>query len=1201
MGNMAFYIRCAAILSFSLLSIVSSNVWAVKQQAEHTIASPLEPQLGQQSVISKKNVIRNTDDLYFVRLEDAPLATYQGEISGLAATSRLAKTDKKPIGKKLNVHSADSQRYLNFLKNKRTATLKHLANRLKKPIKPKHTYQYALNGFTGHFTLAEVAQLQQDSAVKQVLKIKPRYLLSDTGPDFVQAPSVWHNSLISQQSAGEGIIIGIIDSGISPNHPSFSAVGDDGYVHTNPLGSGNYLGDCALSEFAHYCNDKLIGIWSHPEITDDYTPFGDDQVGIDHDGHGTHVASIAAGNIVKNVPVFNVIGDLAEKKVAQISGVAPHANIVSYQVCAADVGCWPDLTALAVEHAIEHGVDVLNYSVGGESSDPWASVDALAFLSAREAGIHVAVSAGNDGPEQQTISSPANAPWLTSVAAVNHGRNYQEKSISFSGGNSNLASLTGAAITNGVSGPIIFAGDVGDEDCLTPFATNSVVGKIVVCTRNDIPRVEKGRNVLAGGAIGMVLINDPDEPSTNNIVADYHVLPAIHLNNQQGQDLLDWLASGNNHRASISGVVKTIDPALAGQVADFSSRGPNTENKQWLIPAIAAPGVDIYAAYSNYQPHYSASKKNETDYTFLNGTSMASPHLAGAFALIAAVHPDWSPAEVQSALMLSADFSNTKIVNNERVSADFFDVGAGNARIDRAIKAGLIMDVSKNEYSEADPELGGMASSLNLPALMNEKCRITCTWQRRFTATENASWQASTEQITAGGNLTVSPSSFQLAKGESITLTFTFEMNQLFGDDFAFARVLLTPSNNNLSVSALPVIGQFIPGDFPDDTKITAHTDAGSETIAGIKTLGTNEFSAQAYQLVPVVKKNITIARDGIDEASWPENIYNNDNYYYAQPLSIPANTQYLLVKINSTRSPDLDLYVGFDGNGNGRPDSISEISNAICQAATKETLEVCRVVAPPAGDYFIVIHNYGNPSSANHSLDNVAFELAIVGQNDQQLSLDYNNVAVNNTDVDLTLNWTPPLTKGQEYFTVLAMGTSLNTPDNIGYMPVKLTRSERIIEGSINKTTLTAGEQFTLTFVLDANTTSEEKLITLDASIPSNSSVVSDSHQGQINGNKMQWQINQAANSGMQTIIATFATDVGLSSGNTSISYTYVVNDETSSYVIRNLAIQAIAEPNNNVQTTSSGSSSGGVFSILLVLLFSLKYLKIKLVYSDK
>src|SRR5690606_23949358 len=212
---------------------------------------------------------------------------------------------------------------------------------------------------------------------------------------------------------------GVLDTGINPSNPSFAATvpvedGGDGYEHMNPLGEGVYLGTCDPANTDQYderfaCNDKLIGAW-------DFSGDGP----FDADGHGSHTASTVAGNQVDAV----VTGPSGISDTRTISGVAPHANLIAYDVCNMD-GCSMAATTAAIDQAIADGVDVINYSIGGWlPSAAWSDPDTLGFLNARAAGIFVATAAGNDGPWAESIGAPADIPWVTAVAASTHDRSY---------------------------------------------------------------------------------------------------------------------------------------------------------------------------------------------------------------------------------------------------------------------------------------------------------------------------------------------------------------------------------------------------------------------------------------------------------------------------------------------------------------------------------------------------------------------------------------------------------------------------------------------------------------------------------------------------------------------------------------------------------------------------------------------------------
>src|SRR5690606_34361305 len=205
----------------------------------------------------------------------------------------------------------------------------------------------------------------------------------------------------------------------NPSNPSFAGTvpvedGGDGYEHTNPLGEGVYLGICDPANTDQYderfaCNDKLIGAW-------DFSGDGP----FDADGHGSHTASTVAGNQVDAV----VTGPSGISDTRTISGVAPHANLIAYDVCNMD-GCSMAATTATIDQATADGVDVINYSIGSWlPSAAWSDPDTLGFLNARAAGIFVATAAGNDGPWAESIGAPADIPWVTAVAASTHDRSY---------------------------------------------------------------------------------------------------------------------------------------------------------------------------------------------------------------------------------------------------------------------------------------------------------------------------------------------------------------------------------------------------------------------------------------------------------------------------------------------------------------------------------------------------------------------------------------------------------------------------------------------------------------------------------------------------------------------------------------------------------------------------------------------------------
>ena len=395
--------------------------------------------------------------------------------------------------------------------------------------------------------------------------------------------------------------------------------------------------------------------------------------------------------------------------------MAPHANIIAYDVCLPS-GCPGSSLVAGLNQAVLDGVDVINYSIGGGSRDPWQSADALAMLSALDAGVFVAVSAGNEGPEASTVGSPANAPWVTAAGASTHNRRFVNQVTNLTSSAGPLADITGQSITGGAGpAPIVDATALDDPLCSEPFAAGTLTGKIVLCEHGVNARVDKGANVLAGGAAGMILMND--EANGSSLIADAHVLPAVHITYADGVALRSWLATGTNHTGTIAGTTRVVNNAFGDIMASFSSRGPDATSPDVIKPDVTAPGVDIMAA-SNVGGNYMV----------MSGTSMASPHLAGSAALLVAQHPDWSPAEVRSALMLSAAAGVRK--EDGTTPADAFDDGAGRLDLNFAAHVGFVLDESAYAFEVANPLTGGEPTTLNVASLANSSCVQTCTWTR---------------------------------------------------------------------------------------------------------------------------------------------------------------------------------------------------------------------------------------------------------------------------------------------------------------------------------------------------------------------------------------------------------------------------------------------------------------------------------------
>lgn len=780
--------------------------------------------------------------IYIIQLADDPVATYTGGIAGLAATSPLVTGAHK-----LDSKSQESLAYEQYLADKQNQFVSDMNNLLGRSVDISFYYRHAYNGVAAFLSPAEAAQVAEMNGVNLLYREGLEEILTDAGPAFIGAETIWN---ASGGNKGEGIIVGIIDTGINSGHPSFADVGDDGYDHTNPFGSGNYVGYCVANP--GFCNDKLIGAWAlHPSSTNPE----------DADGHGSHTASTVAGNYLEDPVLY---APTADYTFASVSGVAPHANIIAYQVCVPS--CPTSSTTAAVNQAVIDGVDVTNYSISG-GTNPYVETTAVAFRNAVAAGVFPANSAGNSGPGAGTVGHQG--PWIMTVAASTHNRAVLNSVVDLNNSSGTLPDILGESAAAGY-GPntLVYAGDAPYNNPLcNPFAAGTFSGQIVVCDRGTIGRVEKGQNVLNAGGGGMILANDANSAASLN--ADTHVLPATHISYADGVALKAWMAAGTGDVGRITGGTVDYDAAYGDNMASFSSRGPAGGTVSGLAnlvkPDVSAPGLNILAAYV-------AGFSTPPEFNIISGTSMSSPHAAGAAALIRAMHPTWTPAEVKSALMMTGITALEK--ENNSTPADPFDIGAGRVNLTAAGDVGFVLNITDAEYVAANPATGGDPKLLNLPSLANNNCAGTCTWTRtlRSVLSTAQEYNASVSGP-AGVTGTVTPSNFTLAAGGTQVITIELDVTGAALGSWAFAQVNIEPA----APLAAPMVDllneQFSDATFPP-AGWAVYKLAGAGTTTWIRD------TAQSYSPPASARRIFGGSGDG-----------NQDDWLVTPPLALDGST----------------------------------------------------------------------------------------------------------------------------------------------------------------------------------------------------------------------------------------------------------------------------------------------------------------------
>ena len=724
---------------------------------------------------SNHDLPESATGLYIVQLDDPSVSLYMGGITGLDATSPQATGVRR-----LDPSTPDSQAYLTYLNAQQQALVSSMQAAFGHPIDVQYYYQYTLNAFAARLSHQEALQAFDLPGVKTVYADTLNELDTDMGPTLIGAPYIWDGETIGGiDTMGEGIVIGMIDSGINHAHPSFAEVGpEDGFVTTNPYGDDVFHGWCVANP--DFCNNKLIAAYG-------LNPDGGSPE--DNDGHGSHTSSTAGGN--------TVVAQVTDTITRTISGVAPHANIVAYKVC--NPSCPDTASIAAVNLAIgTDQVDVINYSISG-SDNPWNDPVDQAFLDAFAAGIFVSASAGNNGPGEGTVAHTG--PWNSSVAASTHSRiiaNTLDVSSPL-GDLYDVPAVPGdiVVIDDDITAPVLYAGDVDPGNVLAcdPFPADSFDGEIGLAQRGDCNFSVKIGNLYDAGAVGAVIFNNVGGPpiTMGSVPA---TIPSVMITLDDGLAVVDVISGEPTAEVTIYAEQQVIiNPVWEDIMAGFSSRGPS--QFELLKPDYTAPGVNILAAYM-------AEGEDPVQYAFLQGTSMSSPHSAGSAALMMALRPDWTVAEIRSAMDSTADPEPVKDVNGIDPAYPY-EMGSGRLALGESGSAGLVMDETAANYIAANPATGGDPKTLNQPSMVNYDCQDNCTWIRVVTSVlpEQDTWTVTTSGDPDLG-ITVNPTEFTLNPGESVELAITADVTMADPGDRLFGDVSLTPTT--ASSSHLPVV-----------------------------------------------------------------------------------------------------------------------------------------------------------------------------------------------------------------------------------------------------------------------------------------------------------------------------------------------------------------------------------------------------------
>ncbi|MFF2436954.1 S8 family peptidase [Streptomyces sp. NPDC058107] len=836
-------------------------------------------QTGKSEVEQKQTPTGRTP--YIVQLAEDPVTTYTGKVSGLART-------RPTPGEQLEPQSGAAKAYRKHLGTQRTAVAEAAG------IAVNEVYTTAFNGFSATLTAAQVKALKADKRVRSVTEsqmVSPSQTsLGDTTPQATTgtatgtagtattAESVTGAQATSAQksaarkpgrSTGAGIVIGLLDTGIWPESPSFAK--------QMPAPTG-WHGTCqtGYAFAAEHCNGKIVGARYFADTflsANGALPEGEYLSPRDMVGHGTHTASTAAG-----LPVDNVT--ISGRNFGSISGVAPAAQIGVYKVLWGGMGYDADIIA-GIDAAVADGVQVLNYSIGTEWGDTEPNTPiGNAFLNATLAGVFVTAAGGNTGFSSAVSNTQ---PWVTTVGAA--VTNVNEGTVRLGDG----TSITGASLDvlhGGRSLPLVFGEQAGTLEEGSAYCEPGsldqakVKGKVVACAL-DSPygAVEE---LKAKGAAAMVLF----DPNGNFRVNSIYDFPVLYLNTkEQAGKIFNYLM---RHPADgTARLTSSSDGSNAPSVADYSSTGPDKTHSGLMKPDLVAPGSDIIAAVSppgNFGRQYDA----------YSGTSMATPHVAGEAAILRAEHPDWSPGAVASALHTTAD-----TVGNTSPLAQ----GSGLSSLKRAADPGLVIEPdvkSLIDFSEAAQPDG---RELNLPSIALREYDGTkpVVLTRKLTniGSKRETYRASTSGL-EGMQVSISPAVVTVAPGKTASVTITLRRGSAPWDRYVTGAITWRSTAHQVRIPVAARPWGITPRQYDDNLEEFGRLASGAYGM--IEPGFTGPISGRSTGYAPVQWESYSMPT-GVSGGVFDRKALG----VRAHTFKVPAGSAGIVVKVK-TDDPDTNL-----------------------------------------------------------------------------------------------------------------------------------------------------------------------------------------------------------------------------------------------------------------------------------------------------
>ncbi|MFN8534396.1 MAG: S8 family serine peptidase [Dehalococcoidia bacterium] len=629
----------------------------------------------------------------------------------------------------------------------------------------ERSFRTLLNAVAVRAPAGAAAALARLPGVRSVSLDRRYQLLNSPDIEQIGAPALWRQIGGGPRDAGRGIKVAIVDSGIYTLNPSFDPAGFE-YPAGFPKGDSRFTTPKVIAARVYIRPDD-------PAKPGEGTP----QPGPGADSHGTHVGSTVAGNAGVLATVDGVQ--------VEISGVAPGAYLMNYRVF------YPSLSesdfvsgnaftvelVAALEDAVRDGADVINNSWGAsyQATFGWPDPMVQAAEAAVRAGVVVVNAAGNSGPGVATTNNPSNGRGVISVGAVTTSSEIVRQVLEVTGPGEPPLDLRKIRYSRGSFGTRLTSPTAAAPASIVQpgepragcdsLPSGSLDGRVALIQRGICPFVDKARNAQAAGANAVIFLNSQDQLLDNfGGQAEGVRIPVGMVSRSAGQQLTDWISLHGDEAKLRIDPRPTVAPTTPNVLAEFSSRGPSTEG--YLTPDVVAPGVNIIAA------GYGGAPNPLAGFGQVSGTSMASPHVAGAAALLRQARPEWRPQHVRAALMATAV---PEVRDGDGALLGPLSRGAG--RIDVALAA--------NTPVLAEPASLAFGSAQAGPVL---------TQTLRITAQVAGTYTIGFTEIGERFPVSIMPTSLTLARGESADVVVRVETAALAAGDYGGDIVLAGPS-----------------------------------------------------------------------------------------------------------------------------------------------------------------------------------------------------------------------------------------------------------------------------------------------------------------------------------------------------------------------------------------------------------------------